>query len=157
MSVSDPQAASATAQPFPSTSSLPPLPPRSRPLGVSLLSLLVGLYGLLWVILGVLVLAGVSIGAWEKYAGAVTKFGSLTSPLEVGAIVLVVGLIIMGIAVALWRLRLWALVLALLVLIFVMVSYGLGGTAGISAHIYGFVIAVLLFVYLLAVSRHFRG
>ena len=86
--------------------------------------------------LGVLVLASNAVNSWEQHAGAFTSFGSITAPLEVGAILLVVGLIILGIAVALWRLRMWALVLALLVLIFVMVSYGLGGVSSISANIW---------------------
>ncbi len=136
----------------PATESLPPLRPKSRPLGVALLSVLIGLYGILWVILGLLVLAGVAIGAWERYLGAVTSFGSLTSHLEVGAVILIAGLIIVVIATALWRLRLWALVLALLVLVFELVVDGLAH----NFYSVGFILALVLFVYLLAVNRHFR-
>jgi hypothetical protein len=136
----------------PATSSLPPVHRSSRPLGVALLSVLVGLYGILWVVLGALVLAGVAIGAAERYLGAVTSLGSVTAPLVVGLILFVVGLVILGIALALWRLRLWALVLALLVLVFEMVVDGLAG----NFYSLGFILAVILFVYLLAVSRHFR-
>ncbi len=159
MSASDPTAPATgapTTEPMPAPATLPPLPPPSRPVGVAILSVLIGLYGILWIVLGLLVLANETIGSLEKNIGALTSYGPVTGHIEVGLIVLVVGLIILGIAVALWHLRMWALVLALLVLIFVMVSYGLHGTAGISSHIYAFGAAVVLFIYLVAVNRHFR-
>jgi hypothetical protein len=145
-----------TTEPVPAPATLPPLPPPSRPLGVAILSVLIGLYGILWIVLGLLVILGETIGSLEKDIGALTSYGPVTAHIEVGLIVLVVGLIILGIAVALYHLRMWALVLALLVLIFVMVSYGLHGTSGIYAHIYAFGAALILFLYLIAVNRHFR-
>jgi hypothetical protein len=54
--------------------------------------------------------------------------------------------------VGLWHLRLWALVLTLIFLIFVMVSDGLAG----MYITFGFIVALLLAIYLIAVSRHFR-
>lgn len=125
-------------------------PPRSRPILVSILSVLIGIFGFFWVLLGALVLVGSAAAHFFGGAPTFSQFG-LTGAIA-GAIILVVGLIIMGLAVGLWHLRLWALVLTLLFLIVEMVSYGLQG-AYVS---FGFIVSLILFLYLLAVSRHFR-
>ena len=121
-------------------------PARSRPLGVAILSVLIGIYGFLVFLAGLLVLAGVAV---SSYLGipALGGYGGII----LGLIVLVIGLIILGVAVALWRLRLWALVLALIVTFIELAIYGL-------AHDFlslGFILSLLIFVYLIAVSRHF--
>jgi hypothetical protein len=46
----------------------------------------------------------------------------------------------------------WALVLTLLFVLFELISYGLAGLF----ITFGFIFALILFVYLLAVRRHFR-
>jgi len=127
----------------------PAYTPPSRPLGVAILAVLVGLFGLLWILGGLLIVADV---------GAVTYFngGGLPSLLHqtglvAGLIVFVLGLIILGLALGLWHLRMWALVLTLIVLFVELVSYGLAGNF-VSL---GFIVALVLFVYLLAVHRHF--
>ena len=134
----------------PTTSSLPPPAPpprRSLPIGVAILALLVGLYGFFVFVVGLLAFAGITVAT---YLGEPLKFG-LTG-YALAALVTVIGLIILGIGVALWRLRLWALVLGLLFLLFEIVSYALAG-AYLSL---GFLLALVIFLYLIAVNRHFR-
>lgn len=120
----------------------------SRPLGVAILSVLVGIYGFLLILGGALVIAG---AAALSYFGVPSGFAGLGG-VTFGAIILIVGLIILALAVGLWHLRMWALVLTLLFLIFELVSYGLVG----AFVTFGFIFALILFVYLLAVHRHFR-
>ncbi len=141
---------SSTDGSVPATSTLPPPAPppkRSLPLGVAILSVLVGLYGFLLFVVGLLLAAHVAV---NQYLGLPSTYG-LTG-YELAAVVAIVGLIILGIGVALWRLRLWALVLGLLFLIYELVSYA-------YAHHYesvGFILALVIFLYLIAVNRHFR-
>jgi len=122
--------------------------PPSRPLGVAILAVLVGLYGFLLILAGVLVLAGVAV---THFLGVPTGFAGLGT-VAIGLIVLIVGLIILGLALGLWHLRMWALVLTLLFVIFELISFGLAG-AFVS---FGFIVALILFIYLLAVHRHFQ-
>lgn len=127
---------------------MPPAPP-SRPLGVAILAFLIGLFGFLWVLVGLLILAHQSFSAFTQYGlGSFGPVGGWAA----GAIVLVIGLIVLGVAVGLWRLRFWALVLALLVLIAELVVYGIAQEF-VSV---GFLLSLILFVYLLAVHRHFH-
>ena len=122
--------------------------PRSRPLGVAILAVLIGLYGFLVFLVGALILA--ASGAQHFFGvGLPSDFGANVT--VAGIVTLVIGLIILGLAVGLWHLRMWALVLTLLFLLLEMVFYGLAG-AFIS---FGFIVSLLLFLYLLAVSRHF--
>ncbi len=125
-------------------------PRPSRPLGVAILAILIGIYGFVEFLLGLFLAVGSTIGL--KYGGG-NLFGHFGySGVVGGVIVLVVGLIILGLAVGLWHLRLWALVLTVIFLIFEMVSDGLAG----MYITFGFIVALLLTIYLLAVSRHFR-
>ena len=119
----------------------------SRPLGVAILAVLIGIYGFLIIVLGGLLLAGSSLGLIGSPLPA--YFGA--SGVIAGLIILIVGLIILGLAVGLYHLRMWALVLTLIFLAFEIVTYGLAG-AYVSV---GFILGVILFVYLLAVSSHF--
>ncbi len=128
------------------TSSLPP-PQRSLPLGVAVLSILVGLYGFALFLLGLLLFVGRTL---DISILAVHVFSLSGYPLA--AAVTIVGLVILGIAVGLWRLRLWALVLALLFLIFELVTYVYAGTYLTV----GFFLALIILIYLIAVNRHFR-
>jgi hypothetical protein len=134
----------------PMTSTLPPPAPpprRSLPLGVAVLSILVGLYGFVIFVVGLLLFAKIAV---SSYLGVPSTFG-LTG-YELAALVAVVGLIILGIGVALWRLRLWALVLGLLFLLYELVTYALADHYAS----FGFVLALVIFLYLIAVNRHFR-
>ncbi len=134
----------------PATYPTPPSPPPSRPLGVAILAVLVGLLGLIFVIGGiVLLVAGTYYSTLN--GGGIPQLLPHTA-LIAGAIVLIIGLIILGLAVGLWHQRMWALVLTLIVLIVELVSYGLRG----DFVTVGFGLSAVLFVYLLAVHRHFR-
>jgi uncharacterized membrane protein (DUF2068 family) len=119
----------------------------SRPLGVAILAVLLGIYGVLVAIGGVLLLASVAV---VSFLGVSSSFGGLSHAV-LGAIVLIIGLIILGVALGLWHLRLWALVLALLFTIIEVIVAALAGNFVSFAFIFG----LILFVYLLAVSRHF--
>jgi len=121
--------------------------PASRPFGVSILAVLVGLAGIIWIIAGALVLAGSAV---PSLVAGHQLFG--LSGVIAGAVILIIGLIVLGLALGLWHLRAWALVLTLIFMVFEMVSYALAG-AYVS---FGFILALILFIYLLAVSRHFR-
>lgn len=135
------------------TSTLPPPapppspPPRSLPLGVAILAILIGIYGFIVFLTGLLLFVNVGI---PSYLGHPPTFG--LAGLELAAIVTIIGLIILGIGVALWRLRLWALVLALLFLLYEVVAYAYAG----HYESVGFVLALVLFLYLIAVNGHFR-
>jgi hypothetical protein len=124
--------------------------PRSRPLGVAILAVLIGIYGFLEFVVGVLIAVGsAAIGS----LGGSSSFHVLgTTGVVGGVIIAIIGLVVLGLAVGLWHLRMWALVLTLLFLAFEMVINALNGTY-IS---FGFIVALLLFIYLLAVNRHFR-
>ena len=125
-----------------------PVPMPSRPLGVAILAFLVGLAGVLFVIVGLLIIAAASI---PSIIGAPSNFLG-TSYLIWGVFVLIIGLVIIGVALGLWHQRMWALVLAVLFLLFEIAGYAL-------AHAWyslGFILALLLLIYLLAVHRHFR-
>jgi hypothetical protein len=125
-------------------------PAPSRPLGVAILAILIGIYGFIVFLIGLFLAVGSTLGI--PYGGG-NLFGHFGfSGVLGGLIVLIVGLIILGLAVGLWHLRMWALVLTLLFLLFELVTYGLAG-AFIT---FGFIVALILTVYLLAVSRHFR-
>jgi hypothetical protein len=116
------------------------------PLGVAILAVLIGLFGLFVIILGLaflfvaagFLLGGVGVASVFGYTGTIA-----------GLIILVIGAIIFGTAIGLWNQELWALVLAILVLIFyAIVEY-------VSSAWFGLVIVVLLLIYLVAVSSHF--
>lgn len=120
----------------------------SRPLGVAILAVLVGIFGFLLILGGALVVAGATVSSYLGIPSGIAGLGGV----EFGAIVLVIGLIILGLALGLWHLRMWALVLTLLFVIFELISYGLAG----AFVTFGFIFALILFIYLLAVHRHFR-
>jgi hypothetical protein len=123
-----------------------PLAP-SRPLGVAILAVLVGLFGVLLVVAGVLVLAAVTA---LSVLGVSSSFAGLHG-IALGVVILVIGLVILGVALGLWHLRMWALVLALIITFLYLVSYALAGDFASL----GFIFSLILFVYLLAVHRHF--
>jgi hypothetical protein len=122
----------------------------SLPLGVAILAVLIGLFGILWILGGILILASVTAIAYFNSGGLPAVLHA--TGLVAGAVLLIVGLIILGLALGLWHRRMWALVLTLLVLLVVLVSYGLAG-AFVS---YQFIVSLVLFVYLVAVNRHFQ-
>jgi hypothetical protein len=121
-------------------------PQASLPLGVAILAILVGIYGLLLVIGGLLAI--VSIGLYG--------LSFLGLGLVAGAIVLIFGIILLAVASGLWDLELWALALAILVVL-VLVAWNAYDyfVAGKGISWLSFVIEIVLLIYLVAVSDNF--
>ncbi|MGP8076806.1 MAG: hypothetical protein ACLP8Y_08810 [Thermoplasmata archaeon] len=119
-----------------------------RPLGVAILAVLVGLFGVLIIIGGLLLLAAATI---PSFLGVPSSFVGESGALW-GVIVLIIGLIILGLALGLWHLRMWALVLTLIFVFIELVSFAIAGNF-VSL---GFILSLIIFVYLIAVNRHFR-
>lgn len=117
------------------------------PLGVAIISVLVGIVGFLLLLDGLVVLllnvAILNLGTTNS--GAMATYNQLYD----GTILTIFGGVLLGTALGLWDQRLWALVLAIIVSFLVLVFELLTGG------ILGIVLATLLFVYLVAVHRHF--
>jgi hypothetical protein len=116
------------------------------PLGVAIISVLIGIFGFFVLVGGLLLLlsiAGYGLGlVWVS-----SVFG--TTGTIAGIIIVIIGLVILGVAVGLWNQELWALVIAILVLlVYAALEF-------LSASWLGLLIVVLLIIYLAAVSRHF--
>jgi hypothetical protein len=122
--------------------------PGSLPIGVAILAVLIGIYGFFVFLIGLLIAVGSSFFAAYGGANPLGSYGY--SGVIGGLIVLIIGLIILGLALGLWNQRMWALVLTVLFLILVIVLDAL-------AHAYsiGFFVAIVLLIYLFAVSSHF--
>lgn len=118
----------------------------NRPLGVAIIAILIGIFGAFTVLGGLLLLVGVTVGL----AVGVPSFLGVGGIL-LALIVLILGVVLLAVAYGLWDLRMWALALAVIVLLLEIVFYGLAG-AYLSV---GFIVSVLLLIYLVAVSRHF--
>lgn len=115
------------------------------PIGVAILSVLIGIVGFLFIVAGILLAAlDLKIGISLPQVGS---YGILV----VGIILLVIGLIVLGVALGLWHQRLWALVLAIIVFGLYFISDALAG----AYFSLGAIISLLLVVYLIAVHRHF--
>ena len=125
-------------------------PVPGRPLGVAIISILLGLYGIFTVLAGILIVVlsnySVSLGG--------SSFYGFTGTL-LGVVLIVLGLIILGVAVGLWDLRMWALVLAILVLLIEIVGPFISLAEGKSISLLGPIVELLLLIYLVAVRRHF--
>ena len=128
-------------------------PEPGRPLGVALIAFLLGVFGFFTFVGGILIAVlkyyGLNLGGSNLYG---------VSGLTLGLVLIVLGLIELGVATGLWRLRMWALVVAVLVLLFEVVGPLISiaeNRAGDGA-VLGIVIPLLLLIYLIAVRRHFR-
>ncbi len=115
-------------------------PPRSRPIGVAILIVLLGAIFLLGAI-GLYLLAGFS-----AFTGLPTFFGLGGALL--GTVFLILALVFIGVGLGLWHLRPWAWWLAIIVLLLSIV--------GSLADLAGVVIPLILLIYLLLVRHHFR-
>jgi hypothetical protein len=117
----------------------------SKPIGVAILAVLIGIVGFIFIVAGVLLaVLGVALGHEIPTIGT---YGALVG----GIILLVIGLIILGVAVGLWDQRLWALVLAIIVFGLYFISDAIAG----QYFSLGAIIALILVIYLIAVHRHF--
>lgn len=116
------------------------------PLGVAILAVLIGIFGFVVFLVGLLLLlsiAGLTLG------GVVVTSVFGTTGAVAGLIIVIIGLVILAVATGLWDQELWALVLAIIVLLF----YGVAEF--FSGNWIGLGIVALLLVYLVAVSGHF--
>jgi len=121
----------------------PPPMPRTRPLGVTILAILTILVGIGLLLLGLLVIA-------------VSTFITIFAPMfglplvAIGALVLLVGILMLVSGFGLLKLRMWAWWLAI-------ISFVLGAVSSILSQSYvSAVIEVLLIVYLIVVRKHFH-
>src|SRR5579863_3287205 len=111
----------------------------SRPLGVAILAVLIGIFAVIVIVGGLLVLLASSF-AFVPFP----LFG--TVGVVAGILLFIFGLILLGVAVGLWHQRLWALVLTIIVLILLIIGNVLSRTFTL-----GFFIEIILLIYLLAV------
>ncbi|MCI4324040.1 MAG: hypothetical protein L3K03_08550 [Thermoplasmata archaeon] len=118
------------------------------PILVGIMAILIGLFGIFWIVVGVLLLlAGLGI----LVAPAFVAFSWVGSSVVVaGAITLIFGAILLAVATGLWDLETWALYLTGIVLAGIIGLLVLASSFGL-----GLVLAVVLLVYLVAVSPHF--
>lgn len=131
-------------QPYGGYPQTPPEP--SRPIGVSILAVLIGLVGIVFILAGVLLaVLGIAIGVH------VPGFGIPLGLTVAGIVILVIGLIILGLALGLWHQRLWALVLSIIIFALNFISDALTG----NYFSLGAIVSLILVIYLIAVHRHF--
>jgi hypothetical protein len=123
-------------------------PELERPLGVAILAVLVGIFGAILIVAGILFLINVAVVAVVGIPGSIGGAGLFVT----SVVLIIVGAIILGLAAGLWNLRMWALVLTLLFVIFELISFALARDF-LSL---GFILALVIFVYLLAIHRDFR-
>ena len=125
---------------YPST---PAAPTRHRPIGVTILAVLTIIGGVLFLLLGIVVIAFSSLLVG---VGLPLGFGLTGSIL--GAIVLIFGILWIAVGSGLLNLRPWAWWLAIIVMVLSVVG---SLTAPVAAILPG-----LILVYLILVRRHFR-
>lgn len=118
----------------------------SRPIGVAILSVLIGFFGFLLLLVGVLIVLLVAV---PYFVTGVAVFGATAIG---GLLLLVFGIVLLAVAVGLWRLELWALILSILVVLLLWLSDVLTG----RFFTVGGIVLLLLLVYLAAVNGHFR-
>ncbi len=124
---------------------------KHRPILVSLLAIVLVIWGILLVIGGL----GLLFFSWWTQFGHNYEIAGLTGPLA-GLVTVIVGLIYIGLYLGLWRMRLWAWVVALLVSLGWVIGTGTTLTSG-SPSWAGFIISILILVYLFVVLKYFRG
>ncbi len=117
-------------------------PRPSRPIGVSILAILVVLGGVLFLLSGIAILLFSAAFA----LGGLGIFGLAGSIL--GGIVLIFGIIWIAVGLGLWNLRGWAWWLAVIVMVLTILG-------GISAPAV-IVVPLLILIYLILVRNHFR-
>ena len=117
-------------------------PRPSRPIGVSILAILVVLGGVLFLLSGIAILLFSAAFA----LGGLGIFGLAGSIL--GGIVFIFGIIWIAVGLGLWNLRGWAWWLAVIVMVLTILG-------GISAPAV-IVVPLLILIYLILVRNHFR-
>ena len=118
--------------------------PRHLPLGVAILAVLIALFGVVYLLVGLLVIAlGTVFGGFVPHLFATGWIA--------GLLLILLGVLFLIVARGLWTLELWALVLSLLVIGGLWLSDVVQG--GLFS--FGGIVLLLLIVYLVAVHREF--
>jgi hypothetical protein len=124
----------------------PPPPPRRRPIGVTILAILIILAGILFTLVSLFViLIGVVV---------IPQWGFLG--VAIGVIALILALLLLAAGFGLMGLRPWAWWLAVIVLVLYLATQVTTALAG-SIGLYTLVLPALILVYLLAVRKHFTS
>jgi hypothetical protein len=120
------------------------------PVGVAILAILIGLFGLIELIAGLLLAL---IAAGLALVGSSASFGTVFfhSAFLSGILLFLLGIVLLVVARSLWELEMWALALTLLILL---VIFALDVISGNVLTLWGVVDGILI-VYLLAVSGNF--
>jgi hypothetical protein len=115
---------------------------------VGILAILIGLVGLFFLLIGIL-LTVAALGLFIVPAAAAYGIYS-GSALAAGLVTLVFGAVLVFVATGLWDLELWALALTAIVVALIVVLLVIAGSFGWSL-----LISVGLLIYLVAVRGHF--
>jgi hypothetical protein len=128
----------------------PPMPPPGgyaappqRPIGVTIIAILSGLAGIAEIVGGLGLMA---LGAIAGGAGA-GIFGALTAVF--GGVLALIGLITLGVAVGLWRMRGWAWWVAMIVNVISILISAASGTY------FGAIFPVIIVIYLIVIRDKF--
>jgi hypothetical protein len=118
-----------------------------RPIGVSILAILIILFGVLVLIVGILFLIG------SAFLASIPGFGiPAGTVLLIAAVFIVFGIILIVAGLGLWNLRMWAWVLSILSLVAILVLPFLTGTYTICT----LLVALVLLIYLALIRREFH-
>ncbi len=113
------------------------------PLGVAILSVLIGLFGAILLVAGILIVLAIGLGSASAFAAFGISFLG-------GVLLLIFGIIVLAVARGLWDQELWALVVSLIVFGLMLLSDIVRLDFGLGA-----LILLVLVVYLAAVHNHF--
>jgi hypothetical protein len=119
---------------------------RSLPLGVAVLAVLIGLFGFVLLLAGVLILTVSIIGY------TIPGFAVFGATVLGGALLTIFAIVLPAVAFGLWNTELWALVLSILVVVLLLI----GEVVNEGLFALGTILLALRLVYLVAVSGQFR-
>ena len=121
-------------------------PSRTRPFGVALLAVLIGVVGVV-LLLGGIVLLLVATAFGFAHALPFAGLGVVG-----GVLLIIFGIVLLAVASGLWHLEMWALILSFLVFAFLLLAdFAQGVYLSVST-----VLLVLFLVYFFVVRHHFR-
>ena len=118
--------------------------PNNLPLGVAIIAVLIGLFGVFLLVISVLLFLFTGLIPHSTAYFGVSLIGEL--------LLFIFGVVLLVVATGLWDQELWALVLSIIVIGFLFVGDLLNGTLLTL----GGLVTLLLLIYLIAVHRHFH-
>lgn len=128
----------------------PYVPPRrTLPIGVAILAILIGLFGVILLLGAVLVLLVVAAHVTLGAPAPVALFGV---SLLAGILLLIFAILLLVVASGLWHLEMWALVLSVVTLLILWIGDVVAG----NLLSFGSLVILVLLVYLVLVRHHFR-